>query len=117
MENSKEDAILIFEGSSEKTPSGLRRSPKGVIRGQKGVRSPPFDHSSPRERGRWTFPQVKMEKTRTESLRRSHPERGEELELSAVQGMCLRNRGMGLMQMAVRHADPQRVKNERRPNK
>ena len=43
--------------------------------------------------------------TRAESLRDSEPERGEELELSVVQEMCLRNPGKNDEQVAVRHAD------------
>ena len=44
--------------------------------------------------------------TRTESLRQSESKRGEELELSEVQWMCLRNPGnKDDEQVAVRHAD------------
>ena len=57
--------------------------------------------------------------TRTESLRESEFERGEELELSEVQWMCLRNPGMKVMSTCGRiwrlhHREPaRRGKNER----
>ena len=42
---------------------------------------------------------------KTESLRQSESKRGQELELSEVQGMCLWNQGTDDEQVAVRHAD------------
>ena len=44
--------------------------------------------------------------TRTESLGESESERGKELELSELQGMCLSNPGINMMsRWPVRHAD------------
>ena len=46
-----------------------------------------------------------LKRTRTESVGESESERGEEIELSEVQVMCLRELGKKYEQVAVRHAD------------
>ena len=53
--------------------------------------------------------------TTTESLRQGESERGKELELSEVQGMCQRNSGPESdEQVAVRHADASRTSTKRK---